>query len=80
MHWAGHGGALWGGGGAVGQGGVFWRVILHRAKARRTLTHLPYLVQLSDNKKQEKTLPRRLLTQGFEASAGTKKLYMIKAY
>ena len=36
--------------GAVGQGGVFCCVILRRAKARRTLTRLPYLVQLSDNK------------------------------
>ena len=46
IHRARHGGALWGGGGAVGQGGVFCGVILHRAKARRTLTRLPYLVQL----------------------------------
>ena len=43
-------GRWWGGGGAVGQGGVFCGVILHGAKARRTLTCLPYLVQLSDNK------------------------------
>ena len=50
IHRAGHGGALWGGGGAVGQGGVFCCVILHRAKTRRTLTRLPYLVQLSDKK------------------------------
>ena len=59
MHRAGHGGALlalWGGGGAVAQGGVFWCVILHRAKARRTLTRLPYLVQLSDNKHIRKKL------------------------
>ena len=40
-------------GGAVGQGGVFWHEILHRA----TVTNLPYLVQLSDKVNQEKTLP-----------------------
>ena len=79
LGWAWWGVVGWGWGGGAGWG-VLTRNLAPCQSSTHSHTHLPYLVQLSDNKKTRKTLPRRLLTQGFEASAGTKKLYMIKAY